>query len=173
MLWLPVGNLKTGICSRSQTAAAAAAAAGRTPERLTLTHTSPGLGFTSARLPALDHSFVPAGLVTWLMSWWAATCDYHRLANYPAQLWAIILVMSQTGINRIGGGGGGSGAHFQGDNLKYKQKTRCWHLKERSFGGCSAIKSMFSVRRLTQPHQPNKSSLHQIIFPFYIQLAEI
>lgn len=36
MLWLPVGNLKTGICSRSQTAAAAAAA-GRTPERLTLT----------------------------------------------------------------------------------------------------------------------------------------
>lgn len=32
MLWLPVGNLKTGICSRSQTASAAA---GRTPERLT------------------------------------------------------------------------------------------------------------------------------------------
>lgn len=71
-------------------------ATGRTPECLG----TRGLGFMPAFLSWLDHSFIPAGLVTWPMSWWAPTSDYHRHANYPAQLWAISLVISQAVINR-------------------------------------------------------------------------
>lgn len=60
------------------------------------------LGFMSAFLSWLDRSLIPAGLVTWLTSRCAPTSDYHKRANYPAQLWAIILVISQAAINRKG-----------------------------------------------------------------------
>lgn len=63
MLWLPVGNLKTGICSRRQ---AAAAAAGGAPERLTLTQ---AVGLDS-RLPGYRRWIAASSQQDSSHDWW-------------------------------------------------------------------------------------------------------